>query len=207
MAYHPGKEIQTMKARLKLNRMAVAPLLCSAMFAFTAGNAAAQTQPAPAAAPAATPAPAVAPTAAQPASDQATPTAATPVQGTSTLTIKIKGIRNAKGKIDVALYGSDKGFPLDPSSAVGMKQVDVDAKTMTATVIFEKLPQGNYAATVMHDENLVGKMEFDASGVPLEGYGISNNPDSSQGPPNWDDSKFAVNKTDAAIEISMIYWQ
>jgi uncharacterized protein (DUF2141 family) len=192
-----------MKLRFTFNPAAHHSLLSTAVLVLASAALSAQTQPAPATTPAPTAAPAPAPA----APDQAAVPAATPTQGASTLTIKIKGIRNAKGKIDVALYGSDKGFPMDPSNAVGMKQVDVDPKTMTATVIFEKLPQGNYAATVMHDENLVGKMEFDASGVPLEGYGISNNPDSSQGPPTWDDSKFAVSKPDAAIEISMIYWQ
>jgi uncharacterized protein (DUF2141 family) len=132
---------------------------------------------------------------------------AAPAQSTSTLTVKIKGFRNAKGKIAVVLYGDEKGFPLDPSNAVAAKQVDVDPQTLTATVVFDKLPQGIYAATVLHDENLIGKMEFDPQGTPLEGYGISNNPDSSGGPPTFDVSKFAVNQSETAIEIAMIYWQ
>jgi hypothetical protein len=37
-----------------------------------------------------------------------------------------------------------------------------------------------YAVTVIHDENLTGKMEFDASGIPLKGCGFSNNPDTSR---------------------------
>jgi uncharacterized protein (DUF2141 family) len=88
-----------------------------------------------------------------------------------------------------------------------MKQVDIDPQALTATVVFEKLPQGVYAATVLHDENLVGKMEFDSAGTPLEGYGISNNPDTSEGPPTFDESKFTVGSPDAAIEIAMVYWQ
>lgn len=199
-----------MKARFKPNQLALQSFLCSAMLAMTAVVVAAQTQTSPAPAPAAGAQPALAavPSAApEPAPDQATPPPSEPAQSTSTLTIKVKGIRNAKGKIDVVLYGSEKGFPMDHSSAVAMKQVDVDPKTMTAAIVFDRLPEGVYAATVMHDENMVGKMEFDASGVPLEGYGISNNPDSSSGPPTWDDSKFTVKQPDAAIEISMIYWQ
>jgi uncharacterized protein (DUF2141 family) len=145
----------------------------------------------------ATPPPAQATPAAPPAASTAT----------STVTIKIKGIRNAKGKIGVVLYGSSEGFPLDPSSATARKLVDIDPKTMTATVVFEKLPQGAYAATVLHDENLVGKMEFDSQGIPLEGYGVSNNPDSSSGPPSFDDAKFKVDQPEVAIDISMVYWQ
>jgi len=183
--------------------IAIHSLLSCALVAITAGTVAAQTTaPAPQATPSTAPA-GTAPTAAAPTSQ----TPAVAPQGTSTLTVKVKGIRNAKGKIDVVLYGSDKGFPMDPSSAVALKQVDVDPQTMTATVVFEKIPQGFYAATVMHDENMVGKMEFDSQGIPMEGYGISNNPDSNSGPPTWDASKFNVNQPETSIEISMIYWQ
>ena len=132
---------------------------------------------------------------------------AAPAVSTSTLTVKIKGIRNTKGKIAVVLYGDERGFPLDPSNAVAAKQVDVDPQTLTATVVFDKLPQGIYAATVLHDENLIGKMEFDPQGTPLEGYGISNNPDTSGGAPSFDDSKFAVNQPETAVQIAMVYWQ
>jgi len=151
----------------------------------------------------ATPPPAQATPGAAPA---ATPAPAVPA-ATSTVTVKVKAIRNAKGKIDVVLYGTSEGFPLDPSAAAAKKQVDIDPKTMTATIVFEKLPQGAYAATVLHDENLVGKMEFDSQGMPLEGYGISNNPDSSSGPPSFDDAKFKVDLPEVAIDIAMVYWQ
>jgi uncharacterized protein (DUF2141 family) len=165
-------------------RVALSATVFIAALALSRPNIAAQAQPAPGAVP-----------------------QAAPAQSTSTLTVKIKGIRNAKGKIAVVLYGDEKGFPLDPSNAVAAKQVDIDPQTLTATVVFDKLPQGVYAATVLHDENLVGKMEFDPQGTPMEGYGISNNPDSSQGPPTFNDSKFAVNQSEAAIEIAMVYWQ
>lgn len=188
-----------MARRLKLNRITLLFAMLTALAVTFAAQA--QTSPAPAQA---TPAQST-PTPAAPA-----PVASAPVvsaQGNSTLTVKIKGIRNAKGKIDIALYGKGSGFPMDPTSAIALKQVDVDPKTMTATVVFDKLAEGVYAATVMHDENMVGKMEFDAQGVPIEGYGISNNPDSNSGPPTWDASKFTVIQTGAAIEIAMVYWQ
>ena len=173
-----------MKASSNLTRVALFPTLFMAALALSTSNLAAQAQPAPSPAP-----------------------QAASAASTSTLTIKIKGIRNAKGKIGVVLYGDARGFPLDPSSAVAMKQVDIDPQTLTATVVFDKLAQGVYAVTVLHDENMVGKMEFDSQGAPLEGYGISNNPNSSEGPPTFDDSKFQVNEPETAIEIAMVYWQ
>jgi uncharacterized protein (DUF2141 family) len=178
------KELTLMDISSRPLRVALSATIFIAALALSTPNTAAQAQPAPGAAP-----------------------QAAPAQSTSSLTVKIKGIRNAKGKIAVVLYGDEKGFPLDPSNAVAAKQVDIDPQTLTATVVFDKLPQGVYAATVLHDENMVGKMEFDPQGTPLEGYGISNNPDSSQGPPTFNDSKFAVNQSEAAIEIAMVYWQ
>ena len=165
-------------------RVALCATVFIAALAPSTPNIAAQTQPAPGAVP-----------------------QAAPAESTSTLTVKIKGIRNTKGKIAVVLYGDQRGFPLDPSNAVSAKQVDVDPQTLTATVVFDKLPQGTYAATVLHDEKLVGKMEFDPQGTPMEGYGISNNPDTSGGAPSFDDSKFAVNQPETAIEVAMVYWQ
>jgi len=190
----------TMKTLRQMTASKFALFTGCTLIALTAAAASAQAPatPAPAAQAPATPPPAAAPA--------ATPPAATP-QGASTLTVKVKGIRNAKGKIGIVLYGKEDGFPMDPSSSVARQMVEIDPKTMTATAVFANLPAGTYAATVLHDENLIGKMEFDAQGVPLEGYGVSNDPDSSSGPPSYDAAKFAVSGPDTAIVISMIYWQ
>lgn len=169
-----------------LRKIAVSLLACFAAFVVVAGTGSAQTQPA---------AKAQDPAAAAPAA-----------AGTATLTVRISGIRSTTGKIGVVLYGDGQGFPLDPSQSVAVKRVDIDPKTLTATAVFEKLPQGVYAVTVLHDEKLIGKMEFDSQGIPLEGYGISNNPDSSSGPPTFDESKFSVNQAEQAIDIAMYYW-
>ena len=38
------------------------------------------------------------------------------------------------------------------------------------------LPAGNYAVQVMHDENENNKLDTNFMGMPIEGYGFSNNP-------------------------------
>ena len=176
-----------MRTCLTINRAAVNALLCCALLAASAGWLAAQT-PAAASPPTPTTAPA-------------------PAVDTSTLTIRITGIRNAKGKIGVVLFRDGKGFPSDITYAVAARQGEIDPQTLTAKVVFEKLPQGVYAAAVLHDENLTGKMEFDAQGMPQSGYGISNNPDTTQGPPTAEQAIFPVKQPEAAIEIKMVYWQ
>jgi uncharacterized protein (DUF2141 family) len=187
-----------MKPRLEFNRLAVYSLLCCCLLAFSTGWLAAQSPATPTPAPAASPTPAPAP---------ASATAPAPTEATATLIIRITGARNAKGKIGVVLFRDGKGFPSDITYAIAARQGEIDPQTMTAKVVFEKLPQGVYAASVLHDENLTGKMEFDAQGIPQSGYGISNNPDTTQGPPTPEQASFKVNQPEAAIEIKMVYWQ
>jgi uncharacterized protein (DUF2141 family) len=96
---------------------------------------------------------------------------------------------------------------MDSASAVESQRLEIDPKTLSATAVFADIPQGPYAVSVLHDENLTGKMEFDASGIPLSGYGISNNPDTTQGPPTPESAMLAVNQPETKIDIKLVYWQ
>lgn len=133
--------------------------------------------------------------------------ATAPAPAKSTLTIQITGFRNAKGKVNIAVYRDGRGFPSDRASATASQRLEIDPQTKTVTAIFANLPQGNYAVSAFHDENLTGKMEYDAQGIPQEGYGISNNPDTTQGPPTPEQATFAVNQSQSTIEIKLVYWQ
>ena len=130
-----------------------------------------------------------------------------PAVAKATLTIHLTGFRNAKGKVNIALFRDGKGFPTDSASAVESQRLEIDPKSLSATAVFAELPQGGYAVAVLHDENLTGKMEFDASGIPLTGYGISNNPDTTQGPPTPESAMVSVNQPETKIDIKLVYWQ
>jgi uncharacterized protein (DUF2141 family) len=175
------------KARYTITRQAVISGICCMLIA-SAGLLGA---PAPAT-PAPTPAPAAAPA---------------PTSAKSTLSIQITGFRSAKGKINIALFRDGKGFPSNPASSTASQRLEIDPQTKTATVVFTNLPQGAYAAAVFHDENLTGKMEFDSQGIPQQGYGISNNPDTTQGPPTPEQAMFTLNQPQTTIEIKLVYWQ
>jgi len=180
------------RTEISFKTLAPLALLLCALPAGLASRLAAQTPETPAPAPAPAPAQAAAPV---------------PATATATLTVHITGIRNANGKIGVLLFPDGKGFPLDFASAVAGKKVEIDAKTLSADAVFDKLPQGVYALVVLHDDNLSGKMEFDSGGIPTKGYGISNNPPRRDAPPTADEAKFTVDKPEAAIEVKLIYWQ
>ena len=194
-----------MRNIFEFTRIAANFCLYCTLLAASAGVLAAQTPATPAPAP--VQAPAASKTAPAPAAAPAPASPAAPAEATTTLSIRVTGIRNTEGKIHVVLFRDGKGFPSDPTSAVAARQCNIDPQTLTAKIVFEKLPQGVYAVAVLHDENLSGKMEYDSEGIPLSGYGISNNPDTSQGPPTADQANFKVDQPEATIEIKMVYWQ
>jgi uncharacterized protein (DUF2141 family) len=123
---------------------------------------------------------------------------AAPTQSASTLTVRVTGIRNANGKIRLTL--------MRDSNTVEKREAEIDTGTLSAQTVFENLPQGVYSVYVFHDENMNGKMEFNEMGIPVKGYGASNNPAKRMGKPGFDETNFKLNQPEAAIEIVMIYW-
>jgi uncharacterized protein (DUF2141 family) len=116
-----------------------------------------------------------------------------------TLTVKVTGIHDTDGNVKVTLRSG-------PDTVVQSQTVDIDSKTMTATAVFQNLPAGDYGVAALHDENKNGKLDFNEMGMPVEGYGHSNNPSKRMGAPGFDETKFTLNKPDTSIEIELIYW-
>ena len=125
--------------------------------------------------------------------------------GTAALTVHVTGARNAKGKIRVALFRDAKGFPNDASQAIHTQAADIDPQTSSAQVVFADLPDGVYAVSVFHDENMNEKLDKNFVGVPKEGYGASNNPKKRMGPPTFDETKFQLSGTEQSVEIKLMY--
>jgi uncharacterized protein (DUF2141 family) len=119
--------------------------------------------------------------------------------GACTLTVRVIGARNSDGNIRVVLRR-------DENTVVEAKQAEIDAKTLTAQAVFTNVPEGEYGVAVIHDENKNGKLDMNEMGIPVEGYGHSNNPAKRPGPPNFDETKFKLNNPGTSIEIRLNYW-
>ena len=124
---------------------------------------------------------------------------------TTTLTVRVTGARNAKGKIGVTLFQDAQGFPDDASKAIRQQTAEIDPKTMSAQVTFQDVRQGTFAVAVLHDENGNGRMDKNFVGIPKEGYGASNNPKKKRRAPTFDEAKFSLNSAEQSIEITLIY--
>ncbi len=113
----------------------------------------------------------------------------------TTITISVP-VQSSEGNIVVGLY-DQTNFMKNPSE--GLTGEIIDGK---ATVTFKDVVPGEYAIILYHDKNLNKTMDFDYNGMPLEMYGMSNNP-MSYGPPQWTDAKFEVVKTPIELEVRM----
>jgi uncharacterized protein (DUF2141 family) len=114
--------------------------------------------------------------------------------------VKVMEIREAKGDIRVGLFNNEGDFL---KKAVEGKVVK--ASTEGVTVVFENLPEGDYAVSVLHDENGNGEMDKNVMGIPKEGFAFGNNAMGTFGPPSFEKSKVVVKKGKVQQELKMKY--
>ncbi|HTR61728.1 MAG TPA: DUF2141 domain-containing protein [Candidatus Binataceae bacterium] len=101
----------------------------------------------------------------------------------SQLQVAVVGLRNDKGQVTCSLFNDPKAFPRGDEFRETHSPIHGDA----ALCIFQGIPAGKYAVVVYHDENVNGHFDQNAFGMPLEGYGFSNN-----AAPLFDAPKFAA---------------
>ncbi|MDR0756381.1 MAG: DUF2141 domain-containing protein [Tannerella sp.] len=112
------------------------------------------------------------------------------------LTIVVDGIEKTEGVILVAVY--DSTCFLEKYVYGGIARVEGEE----ATVIVEGVEPGEYAVSVMHDENGNNKLDTGTFGIPTEKTGFSNNARGQMGPPSFKDCMFKL-ESDSVIYITL----
>lgn len=115
------------------------------------------------------------------------------------LTVKLHGIRAQTGLVKVAVVDSQEAWD---GKAAPVRADGAPAQAEEASFTFKDLKPGSYAVMITHDENGNGKMDTNVVGMPLEGYGFSNNPRVMR-KPTWDEARFEVAATGTAIDIDL----
>ena len=96
---------------------------------------------------------------------------AAPVQAAD-LTVSLHDARTQDGRFQIALVDAG-GYA---GSAAPIAARDLAPAGAVTTVTFDGVPAGRYALMVIHDENGNGRLDTNLVGMPVEGYGFSNNP-------------------------------
>ena len=119
------------------------------------------------------------------------------------LHIKITGIKKLKGQLGILVFENEDGFPSSPEKAIKDVLIPVTGEVIDYT--FENLPFGEYAVSVMHDENENNKLDTNFLGIPKEGTGVSNNITSSLGAPKFKEARFELNQQRITKNIELNY--
>ncbi len=117
------------------------------------------------------------------------------------LSFQVMGIRSAKGEVALTLYPDDKRRFL----AKGGKFARVRTKAQSVVKGCFWVPPGSYALAIYHDSN--GDRDFNRTlvGLPAEGFGFSNNPDTKIGLPALSAVRFSVGSGERSLSIQMRY--
>lgn len=111
-----------------------------------------------------------------------------------TITVEIPNLTSDKGVVRTALY--DKATfmmqPLDGKIS--------EIKDKSVNLKFENVKPGDYAIISYHDGNNNDKFDMDEQYMPLEDWGMSNNP-KLMGSPSFEAGKFTVADNDLDITI------
>jgi len=132
----------------------------------------------------------------------------------SELRVTVTGVRSDTGELLIGLYENARGFEgaiataeesglmADRNRLVG---VAMRAQSGSQQAVFAQLRPGQYAVIVIHDENDNGRLDANAMGVPIEGYGFSNNVHGFLSAPSFAAAAVTIGNADQSIAISLTY--
>ncbi len=121
------------------------------------------------------------------------------------LTVAIDGFRNNRGQALVALFRKAGAFPAQVEQAE--RRAESTITNLRAQVVFEQVPPGELALSVLHDEDNDRVCRLGLFGIPKEGLGFSRNVRARFGPPDFADAKLKLAAgAQVSIAIHMRYY-
>ncbi|MEN1785612.1 MAG: DUF2141 domain-containing protein [Bacteroidota bacterium] len=113
--------------------------------------------------------------------------------------VKVKEIPSSKGKISAALYRNQATFlKFDAVFASASNQ----SEKGTTTVVFNDIPEGEYAIALFHDENGNDVLDTNWMGIPKEKVAFSKAKMKLFGPPKFKECAFTLKKN-LTLEIPL----
>ncbi len=116
------------------------------------------------------------------------------------LHVEITNVKNTNGTVRVGLFDNEDNFLKEAIAGQTVKP-----KGEKVEVTFKNIPPGEYAISVIHDENENGELDANTFGIPKEGFGFGNDAMGMFGPPSFDKAKVRVDKQSQKQVIKMRY--
>lgn len=119
------------------------------------------------------------------------------------LKVVVEGVHSGKGEIAVTIYPDDPSrFLIHHGSLFVERAAALSGNTNTC--IFLPKP-AVYVVAIYHDENGNGSFDRNGLGLPVEGYGFSNNPPTLLGLPAFRSVRLDVVHSGLTAHIQMTY--
>lgn len=119
----------------------------------------------------------------------------------SKLTVQVNGVKPPVGEVAITIYPDDKRRFLAKGGKLARQRIKAAATVRACFWV----PQGAYAVAVYHDRD--GDRDFDRTlvGLPAEGFGFSNDPDTKTGLPSFSSVRFRVGPGERVTPVQMKY--
>ncbi|WP_290701735.1 DUF2141 domain-containing protein [Lacinutrix sp.] len=111
------------------------------------------------------------------------------------ITVTVDNVKNNTGKVLLTLHNKTTFLVAD-----GVQNIETKIEDGKVKATFKNVTPGTYAILVLHDENENKAMDFDTNRMPIENYGMSNNP-LGYGPPQYSEAKFELKNEDLEMNI------
>ena len=122
--------------------------------------------------------------------------------GTGSVAVSIVGFENDRGQALVAIFLSSEGFPGEIGEAHEARECPVVGQRVS--VLFEDVPEGPFAVSVIHDEDLDFELDKNMLGIPSERWGVSRDASGFLGPPSFEKARLQLSADESlAIEVPL----
>lgn len=118
------------------------------------------------------------------------------------LTVRVDGIVDPKGTINVGLYQNADTWLTAEGVDFG-KVVPVVKKGEVVSVVFDRVPAGIYAVSLFQDLDESRSLKRGPLGIPAEPWGMSNDATGVMGPPSFNDAALTVSAPETTIDITL----
>ena len=130
----------------------------------------------------------------------------TPLVSAKTLEFTIEGIKSNKGKIYIQLFKGEENYQNNNAYLSSIAIAKQGQVTITFNgLVVDDLSNDDYGIRYYHDENDNASMETNLFGMPLEGYGYSNNAKANYGPVAYSHIKFHMTNETQVNTSTIVY--
>lgn len=119
------------------------------------------------------------------------------------LHVAVSNLRNDRGLLTLTVYGDNPADFL--VSGKKLARIRTPARSGVTEICIAVPRRPSYAIALFHDENGDRRFNRNLIGMPTEGFGISNDADTTLGLPNHDSARFTAEPGDNRQSIAVRY--